>query len=72
MRRDRPGEDGLEVAQAELQATDKRGRREALARWLLGDRLVYGLINVRTDGQKIVMAVMSEGDATFQLEELTV
>jgi hypothetical protein len=66
------GTDGLEVAEAELQATDKRGRRDALARWLLGDRLVYGLINVRTDGQKIVMAVMSEGDATFQLEELTV
>jgi beta-lactamase superfamily II metal-dependent hydrolase len=65
------GKDGVEVLEAELQATSARGRREVLARWLLGDRLVYGLINVRTDGNEIVMAVMSEGAARFQLEELS-
>jgi beta-lactamase superfamily II metal-dependent hydrolase len=41
-----------------------------LPRWLLGDRLVYGLINVRTDGSRILIAVMNEGSATFHTQEL--
>jgi hypothetical protein len=30
--------------------------------------LVYGLVNVRTDGQRILCAVMNESDGSFQTE----
>jgi hypothetical protein len=38
--------------------------------WLLANRMVYGLIKVRTDGKKIVMAVLKGSEASFQVEEL--
>ncbi|MHC4696530.1 MAG: hypothetical protein ACYTFA_07305 [Planctomycetota bacterium] len=38
--------------------------------WLLVKRMVYGLINVRTDEEKIVMAVLKESESSFQVEEL--
>jgi hypothetical protein len=47
------------------------GRRAQLGEWLPADRMVYGLIKVRTDGKRIVMAVKKEGDSRFQIEELT-
>jgi hypothetical protein len=65
---------GKRIANAEVQARGRTrrdgGRRAKLDEWLLGDRMVYGLINVRTDGKRIVMAVKKEGDARFQVEEL--
>jgi len=53
------------------------GRREAgtkqpADRWLLADKLVYGLINVRTDGNRVVIAVLKEDEASFQVEEFTI
>ena len=39
--------------------------------WLLASDLVYGLINVRTDGNRVIIAVLKEGDASFQVEEFT-
>lgn len=39
--------------------------------WLLADDLVYGLINVRTDGDRIVIAVMNEGSERFHVQELS-
>jgi metallo-beta-lactamase superfamily protein len=66
---------GKRIANAEVQARGRTrrdgGRRAKLDEWLLGDRMVYGLINVRTDGMRIVMAVKKEGDARFQVEEPT-
>lgn len=65
---------GDRVEKPELQAEGKtkpdKGPRAPLDDWLLADRMVYGLINVRTDGQKIVMAVLKESDSSFQVEEL--
>jgi beta-lactamase superfamily II metal-dependent hydrolase len=40
--------------------------------WLLADRLLYGLINVRTDGKKVVMGVMKESGTGFQTETFSV
>ncbi len=40
--------------------------------WLLADRLIYGLINVRTDGEKVVMGVMKENGRGFQTESFAV
>jgi hypothetical protein len=41
-------------------------------KWLLADQLVYGLVNVRTDGEKFVIAVMNEGETKFQCESFEV
>ena len=66
---------GARIANAQVQARGRTrrdgGRRANLGDWLLADRMVYGLINVRTDGKRIVMAVKKEGDSRFQVEELT-
>jgi beta-lactamase superfamily II metal-dependent hydrolase len=66
---------GARVRKPQVQARGRTrpdaGRRAPLGDWLLADRMVYGLINVRTDGRKIVMAVLKESDASFQVEELT-
>lgn len=54
-----------------------RGRRldkpdtespQPIKKWLLADRLVYGLVNVRTDGERIAMAVMKENRRGFHVE----
>lgn len=34
----------------------------------LADRLIYGLVNVRTDGKRIAMAVMKESGRGFHVE----
>lgn len=39
--------------------------------WLLADKMVYGLINVRTDGNTILLAVSHEGKTGFQIEKLS-
>lgn len=44
----------------------------AANRWLLGDDMVYGLINMRTDGNKVLLAVLKEDSAEFQTETFTV
>jgi hypothetical protein len=48
------------------------GTAQPAERWLLADKLVYGLINVRTDGHRVVIAVLKEDDASFQVEEFKV
>jgi hypothetical protein len=60
------------MIQARGRTQSAKGRRERLEDWLLGDRMVYGLINVRTDGKRIVIGVMNEGDSSFHVEELNV
>lgn len=63
-----------EVNEPELQGRGRSlddpdsGPREPLKKWLLADRLVYGLINVRTDGKKILIGVMKEGEVGFHTD----
>ena len=67
---------GNEVCNAELKAHGRnhadKGPRAPLNRWLLANRLVYGLINVRTDGRKVVVGVLKEETCEFQTEEFSV
>jgi len=44
------------------------GLTEELKYWLLADKLTFGLINVRTDGERICMAVLKEDQETFHVE----
>lgn len=70
------GEDSLrEVEDPQIQP---RGRNlnkpdsedaSPMKKWLLADRLIYGLINVRTDGEKVAIGVMKENGAGFQVEK---
>jgi hypothetical protein len=34
-------------------------------------RLIYGLVNVRTDGSKILTATMNESDSSFSVKQFT-
>jgi len=56
--------------QARARSRREGGRRAKLREWVLGDRMVYGLINMRTDGRRIVMGVLNEGNKRFAVEEL--
>lgn len=70
--------DGQEnrVVKPSLQAAGRtrraEGARAPMREWLLGTRMIYGLINVRTDGQRIILGVLKESDSSFQIEELKV
>lgn len=43
---------------------------QPLADALVVDKLVYGLVNIRTDGQRLLFAVRNESDSTWQIETL--
>jgi glyoxylase-like metal-dependent hydrolase (beta-lactamase superfamily II) len=68
--------DNQPVTRASLQAAGRGARadgpRAPYRNWLLGAKMVYGLINVRTDGRRIVLGVLKEREAAFQIEELKV
>ncbi len=68
--------DGKRVTGATLAsrgAGDTEGPEKKVRDWLLADSLIYGLINVRTDGNKVVIAVLKEGKgAGFQVESFRV
>ncbi len=54
-------------------AGGRKGPTKKLKDWLLADSLTYGLVNVRTDGKKVVIGVMKEGKgAGFQTETFRV
>ena len=63
------------IGDCEIQARGRtkrdNGPRAPMSKWLLANAMVYGLINVRTDGRKIVMGVLKEGESSFQVEEFT-
>jgi beta-lactamase superfamily II metal-dependent hydrolase len=46
------------------------GKTKKARNWLLADQMVYGLVNVRTDGNRIVLAVKKEDGHGFQIEEI--
>ena len=64
------------VPNAKLQAKKATGAADGLMKeldyWLLADELTYSLINVRTDGERIRMAVLKEDQASFQVESFDV
>ena len=39
-------------------------------KWLLSDRLIYGMVNLRTDGEIIEMGVMAESGSKFHIEKI--
>ncbi|MEM7245885.1 MAG: MBL fold metallo-hydrolase [Acidobacteriota bacterium] len=54
-------------------ADGRKGPEKPLRDWYLADDLIYGLINVRTDGEKVVIGVLKEGEnAGFQVESFKV
>ncbi|MEP5611247.1 MAG: hypothetical protein ABJP45_03315, partial [Cyclobacteriaceae bacterium] len=54
-------------------AGDRKGPEMPVKEWLLADNLIYGLINVRTDGERVVIGVLKEGEnAGFQTESFKV
>jgi beta-lactamase superfamily II metal-dependent hydrolase len=59
-------------ARGRTKSTRNRGPRRGTGDWLLADKMVYGLINVRTDGQRIVLGVLKEDESGFQTEEFDV
>lgn len=64
------------VAKASIQAVGRTKRAGGVKApsgdWLLGTRMIYGLINVRTDGKRILLGVLKESESSFQVEELKV
>lgn len=64
------------VRKARLQAKKASGASggliEELDYWRLADELTFGLINVRTDGERICMAVLKEGETSFHVETFDV
>jgi hypothetical protein len=67
--------EGRRIEKCELQARGRTQReggfRAPMNDWLLAKAMVYGLINVRTDGTKVVMGVLKESESSFQVEEFT-
>jgi len=68
--------DDKTVPKARLQAKKASGASggitEDLDYWLLADDLTFGLINVRTDGERVRMAVLKEDQASFQVESFDI
>ena len=53
------------VASGALRGANKTGR---LDRTMLVHKMLYGLVNIRTDGHKILAATMNEGDRSFAVK----
>lgn len=69
---------GKRIPKAQIQpksrsqaASPKHPPPQPAGNWYISSKLVYGLINVRTDGKRVVIAVLKEDDASFQVEEFT-
>lgn len=54
---------------AQIKPEGKKARFEALDRLPLAVDLIYGLINVRTDGERIICAYMKEQSADFDVQK---
>ena len=67
---------GQTVSKAKLQAKKASGADGGLTQeldyWLLADELTFGLINVRTDGERIRLAVLKENQAAFNVESFKI
>jgi len=50
----------------------ENGPRMDRDEWLLADRMIYGLILLRTNGRRILMAGLKEDESSCQVEEIKV
>ena len=63
-----------EIENPQIQARGRKAHKpdsedpQPMKEWLLADRLVYGLVNVRTDGDRVALGVMKEDGQGFQVE----
>jgi len=57
----------IEAQRAEIRAAKKGARYRPLARTPISTDLIYGLINVRTDGQRILCGYMKEKGSDFDI-----
>jgi beta-lactamase superfamily II metal-dependent hydrolase len=66
----RRGENGSEIsaAHAELKTIVSKAKFEPLDHTPVSTDLVYGLINVRTDGERVLCGYMKEGSQDFELQ----
>jgi hypothetical protein len=66
----RRGDSASEIAaaQAEVKTIVSRAKFEALENTPISTDLVYGLINVRTDGERVLCGYMKEGSQDFELQ----
>lgn len=66
----RRGDSASEIAaaQAEVKTIVSRAKFEALENTPISTDLVYGLINVRTDGERVLCGYMKEGTQDFELQ----
>lgn len=66
--------DGKRVDGVKIANRPKPGQRKPeplpSSSWLLANKLIYGLVNVRTDGHKIVIGVLNEGRVGYQTETI--
>lgn len=64
------------VARPKLQARKSTGAIGGLVKelnyWHLADELTFGLINVRTDGKKVSMAILKEDEESFHVSSFDV
>ena len=51
-------------------ASDQFADNQPLARALVASKLVYGLVNIRTDGHRLLLAVRNESDKSWQIETI--
>jgi beta-lactamase superfamily II metal-dependent hydrolase len=75
---DVPGDDPLDLDAADLKYAQVKARerlvfgsrthRKTLAQAKIVGRLIYGLVNVRTDGRTILCATMNEGDGGWSIK----
>jgi beta-lactamase superfamily II metal-dependent hydrolase len=57
----------IEAKRAEIRAAKKGARYRSLARTPISTDLIYGLINVRTDGERILCGYMKEKGSDFDI-----
>jgi len=63
----------VDVKYKETKSGDRnpRTRKKSMGSSLIVAGLIYGLVNVRTDGEKILCATMNEKDHTWQVKKIT-
>jgi hypothetical protein len=68
VRERKPGAAELAAANMDIRAEGKGAKFQPLAHTPLATDLIYGLINVRTDGRRILCAYMEEQGGDFDLQ----
>jgi len=59
---------GADLGRARLEITKAKKDTVYLGHALVVGGLIYGLVNVRTDGEKLLFATLNEGDSTWNIQ----